>query len=1099
MMSCGALLASGQKAQLVVQTGHTQDVSTVSFSPDGRVLASSSMGGYDGGVKLWDVSTGQELRTLVGSKQVFSPDGKTLASMDLGFTSGVAGIKLWDWRTGQELKMIQTRPNILSHLAFSPKGEVLASTGSYPHTVLLWDALSGQQVRTLAGFTDAIHLVSFSPDGKVLASGSGNIIKLWDWRSGQLLREIQVQAGIAGIMSTSFAFSPSGEVIAGISDNGQAVSLWSVATGTELKKLRPAFSNSSNLWIRVGFIRNVAFSPDGKTLMASTSGSGGNRERAGEITLWDTATGRERLSIDAGGGIDSIAFAPDGKTLAGNIKNQPKIWSAATGKEVRTMEGHATQVSAVGISADGAVLASGNGDGTIRLWNVRQRQVQILQGHTTPVETVVFSPDAKTLASSDASQTLKIWDTLTGRVLKTLLLKDPDTQEQVEALVPAFYRPRNYELALAGGKLKIVQWENGVRIYGSDSVDPNKTLASLISLDEKEWVVVTPDGLFDASPGARKLMHYIVGLETIALEQMKDIYYVPGLLQHIVKGEQLPKVGLFDGQDLFPSIEYTPLKPKQTQLNVKLTNRGGGIGQVQVLFNGKELVADARPAGFDPNSASATIAIDLSKAAVKTGEENKIEIVARNASGSLSTRGTPGAEIVFLDDGKKQPGMPNIYVIVGGISDYTGDSLKLSFAAKDAEDFARAVELGAVKLLDGDRSRVHIRLLTSGGSPNVRFNSPDAKISTATKTDFTRAFAEFRNATTDDVFIVYLAGHGVSLNLNQNPAQSGGDTYLYLTQEATTTDKTLLAVENSRKAMAISSEELKDLMKQNKALKQVLILDTCAAGALSNSLVGKRDLPGDQIRAIERLKDNTGFFVLMGASADAVSYEASQYGQGLLTYSLLQGMKGARLRNDQFADVGLLFGYAQDAVPGMARNVGGVQRPLMLTPETSSSFDIGRFTAEEQRQIVLSSPKPLILRPTLLDEKLKHDSLNLTQLLKQELREAGFSGPARENAPPLVFVEADEMTDAITPSGLYSLEGDTLRVNVVLTRNEERLGKEISVTGKANEKTEVVKRLVAAIIEAAKRYSIDSAPRPRADLHDSGGHVREGFTWVNMW
>ncbi len=61
------------------------------------------------------------------------------------------------------------------------------------------------------------------------------------------------------------------------------------------------------------------------------------------------------------------------------------------------------------------------------------------------------------------------------------------------------------------------------------------------------------------------------------------------------------------------------------------------------------------------------------------------------------------------------------------------------------------------------------------------------------------------------------------------------------------------------------------------------------------------------------------------------------------------------------------------------------------------------------------------------------------------------------------------MTDAITPSGLYSLEGDTLRVNVVLTRKEERLGKEISVTGKANEKTEVVKRLVAAIIEAASR------------------------------
>ncbi len=172
----------------------------------------------------------------------------------------------------------------------------------------------------------------------------------------------------------------------------------------------------------------------------------------------------------------------------------------------------------------------------------------------------------------------------------------------------------------------------------------------------------------------------------------------------------------------------------------------------------------------------------------------------------------------------------------------------------------------------GDKSKVHIRLLTSNGDKSeAKFNVPDARVSMATKADFERAFADFSGATSNDVFIVYLAGHGVSLNFNQNPNQAGGDTYLYLTQEATTTDKSVLAVENVRRAMTVSSEELKDLMKQNKALKQVLILDTCAAGQIAPSLIGKRDLPSDQIRAIERLKDNTGFFVLMGSSADAVS------------------------------------------------------------------------------------------------------------------------------------------------------------------------------------------------------------------------------------
>jgi uncharacterized caspase-like protein len=490
---------------------------------------------------------------------------------------------------------------------------------------------------------------------------------------------------------------------------------------------------------------------------------------------------------------------------------------------------------------------------------------------------------------------------------------------------------------------------------------------------------------------------------------------------------------------------------------------------VQVLFNGKELAADARPPGFNPKAAEAVLTVDLSKAAVKAGEENRIEVIARNAIGSLSTRGVRGAELVYTDGGSRQTGLPNIYAIVGGISDYTGDDLKLNFAAKDAEDFARALELGAIKLLNGDKSKVHIRLLTSvGDKSGVKFNAADAKISTATKADFARAFADFRDATPRDVFVVYLAGHGISLNLSQNPTQAGGDTYLYLTQEATTTDKSVLAVENSRRAMALSGEELKDLMKQNKALKQVLILDTCAAGVLSNSLVGRRDLPSDQIRAIERLKDSTGFFVLMGASADAVSYEASQYGQGLLTYSLLQGMQGARLRENQFADVVMLFGYAQDTVPNIAKNVGGIQRPLIITPDTSSSFDIGKFTAEEQKQIVLSTPKPLFLSPTLLNEKLKRDDQNLIHLLKQELRELSYPDRTRRQVAPLVFIEADKMTDAIMPSGLYTIEGGNLTVNIVLSRNEQQLGKQISVTGKESEKDEVIKRLVAEMIKTAQ-------------------------------
>lgn len=389
-----------------------------------------------------------------------------------------------------------------------------------------------------------------------------------------------------------------------------------------------------------------------------------------------------------------------------------------------------------------------------------------------------------------------------------------------------------------------------------------------------------------------------------------------------------------------------------------------------------------------------------------------------------------------------------------------------------------------IKTFDGHSSGIYSvafspdgRKLVSGSSDGAKMWDINTGVEILTLNDYTNQVVfspdgkqiaiatPLKNAAPDDVFIVYLAGHGVSLNLNQNSSRADGDTYLYLTQEATTTDKSILSVEKTREAMAISSDELKDLMKQNKALKQVLILDTCAAGAVSKSLVGKRDLPGDQIRAIERLKDNTGFYVLMGAAADAVSYEASQYGQGILTYSLLQAMKGARLRENQFADVGMLFAYAQDTVPQMAKNIGGIQRPLIITPDTSNSFDIGKFTVEEQKQIVLPNPKPLLLSPKLLDKNRLNDGLRLTQLLKEQLREISFSGILRGVSAPLVFVDAEEMTDAIIPSGLYSIEGDTINLNLVLYRNDIQVGKEIRLSGKVSEKEQLIKQLVAEIIK----------------------------------
>ena len=185
---------------------------------------------------------------------------------------------------------------------------------------------------------------------------------------------------------------------------------------------------------------------------------------------------------------------------------------------------------------------------------------------------------------------------------------------------------------------------------------------------------------------------------------------------------------------------------------------------------------------------------------------------------------------------------------------------------------AQALELGAKRLLGVDK--VHMTLLTTSkdGTPPTRAN-------------LQKAFEDARKAKPGDVLVVYLAGHGMAM-----PGREPGseDLYCYLTSEARGTDLSDPAI---RRRYAITSAELTEWIKKIPALKLVMILDTCAAGAASKELTKPRVISGENIRAIDRLKDRIGSHILMGCASDKVSFEATQYEQGLLTHALLKGMK----------------------------------------------------------------------------------------------------------------------------------------------------------------------------------------------------------------
>jgi len=257
-----------------------------------------------------------------------------------------------------------------------------------------------------------------------------------------------------------------------------------------------------------------------------------------------------------------------------------------------------------------------------------------------------------------------------------------------------------------------------------------------------------------------------------------------------------------------------------------------------------------------------------------------------------------------------------------------------------------------------------------------------------------------------------------------------------------------------------------DWVNQIKAERKAMIFDTCAAGAIQADLTKQARNDGDedkfQIRALDRLRERTGFFVLMGSAADAVSYEASNFRQGLMTYSLLEAMN-VKLREDRFLDVEDWFKYAEEKVEDLAKGIGGIQRPRYFKSNfNAQSFDVGEINSKEDK-IPVASPVPMILQPVLLDKTQLFDSLNLTETLIPKLRELSVS-TTRGEGSAINYIPARQAKGGIIPSGLYTVAGENVTVELVLRMDEKEVAK-LEVKGTKND---IAEKLLSAITSVKK-------------------------------
>lgn len=305
----------------------------------------------------------------------------------------------------------------------------------------------------------------------------------------------------------------------------------------------------------------------------------------------------------------------------------------------------------------------------------------------------------------------------------------------------------------------------------------------------------------------------------------------------------------------------------------------------------------------------------------------------------------------------------------------------------------------------------------------------------ATQANIAAAFEQVcKTAKATDVLVVYGSGHGVSLRL----PGTNEDLYCYLTQDAHTTHPADLQNAALRRTCSVTSADLAGWLNAAtgiKANKKVIILDTCAAGAVGAILIASaRELTPEEVartRAISDLKDRTAFHVLMGCASDRVSYEAGEFGQGLLTYALLESIS----KSDRFIEVPGIFEAVERRVPELAKGIGGIQKPQVASPK-GSTIQIGEMTPGNKNKIHLPSRKVRILAPIFLDRDKPRDTLRLTEAVA--LRLANASAATTRDGKYL-YVGPGELPSAIKPSGSYTITGDSIMIRVLLVRDEKEV------------------------------------------------------------
>ena len=864
----GKYLASGSEDKTIkiwdVQTkkcictleGHTNGITALAYSPDGKYLASGS---HDHTIKIWKVANWKCITTLNEHKLtvhsiVYSPDGGYFASSSADDT-----IKIWKTAKNKCIKTLEGHKYRVLALSYSPDGKYIAS-GAGDKTVRIWDIKNNTTYKSFGSYVDILECLAYSSDGKYLATGGANAninIRIRDIENGRPYKTFLDDTGV----SDSVFYSPDGKYIAASSSSSKSLMIFDVITK---KKMKTFYSKSP--------FRCAIYSPNGEYIAS-------NYNYEDVVNIIDAKTFKQVLTLEKSESVNTIAYSPDGRYIAcGTLFEGVKFYDAHTGKYLKTFSKDREDINSIDFSPDGKYIAVGVGNvfsthaAVIDIWEIASEKQKILyENKKGAILSVKYSPDGKYIIAGASDSTIKIFDVSNAHYI--ILEGHSDNVTCVS------YSPDGKYIASAS--------EDGtIRFWNASRGD---LLATTFNLKDDEWLTYTPEGFFAGSEWAVKnLVHIVDGMKTIGIDQMYDSLYRPDLVSSKLRGEDISAYAKKVNVESLVRSGSAPIarfldsgdeiNNRDVTIEFSIENTGGGIGEVNLLLNGKNI----RLCENVPSTSGQTLY--FSHTVTLQNGKNTLELYAKNKAGkveSFRARKT----LNWHGNTKK----PSLYVLTVAVNQYRDRKLQLKYAVPDAKLITKG--------FSEQRKTLYQNIFT--------FNLFDEDV---TKDGLKASFEKLSTQVeADDVFVFYLAGHGMTYE--------DGD-YYYIPSNFRFTS--LEAIQEQ----GISRDDIIRFLSLIKAGKTLILMDTCNSGSFLDS--GKRGMT--EQTAVARLTRSTGQVTIVASSDTQVAMEGYE-GHGIFTYILVEGLTGkADTDGDGFITLQELSSYVENEVPNRSRDKWGYEQ-----------------------------------------------------------------------------------------------------------------------------------------------------------------------------